>query len=188
MARNINPDPNNKGENWPQFLKDVAGPEVVAILNDNPAMRLNRKGARALGYSNSQEAVDEAIKREEAALSAREQVARGRALKMGEWWRDTFEVLLPKWAYNQVLKGNRKILLLFGYQFGQDDGNDMVEDATKPLGHKLVPYSRAWITRKRFILFGKPVLQTIKKMVKDEKGEEKEVEVDTWMKFIWEAK
>ncbi len=186
--KNVNHDPNNRGENWGQFLKDVADPQIMGILNDDPAMRLNRKGARALGYNNKAEAVDEAIKREEAALSAREQVARGRALKMGEWWRDTFEVLLPKWAFNQVLNGNRKILILFGYQFGQDDGQDMVEDASRPIGHKLVPYSRAWITRKRFIVFGKPVLQTIKKMVKDEHGVEKQVEVDTWMKFIWEAK
>jgi len=188
MAKNVNHDPNGKGENWGRFLKDLQDPQIMGILNDDPAMRLNRKGARAFGYNNKAEAVDEAIKREEAMLATREQTARFRALKLGEWWRDTFKELLPAWAFKKVLNGNRGLLVLLGYQFGSDEGNDMVEDKTKPLGHKLVPYSRVWITRKRFIVFGKPVLQTIKKMVKDEKGVEKEEKIETWMKFIWEAK
>ncbi len=181
MPKNVNHDPNGKGENWGRFLKDIADPQVMAILADDPAMRLNRKTARANGFHNKQEAVDEAIRREESALDAREQTAKFRAFKMGEWWRDTFEILLPKWAYNRVLNGNQKLCRLMGYQWGQDDGNDIVEDTKAPLGHRLQPYSRAWITRKRFILFGVPVLC---KVTIQHDG--KPMVVETWKKFIWE--
>lgn len=189
MPKRVNHDPNNNGENWGQFLKDIADPQVQAILNDDPAARLNRKGARALGYHNKAEALDEAIKREEAKAEERKAINHGRALTMGIWWRDTFEVLLPKWAYQRVLDGNQNICRLLGYQWGSDDGNDMVEDKTKPLGHKLQPYSRAWITRKRFVLFGAPVLCKIKvKHWNEQEKKEELVTVETWKKFIWEGK
>lgn len=179
--RNVNHDPNGKGENWGRFLKDIQDPQIIGILNDDPSMRLNRKSARSLGYGNKQEAIDEALEREKGKLMDREQTARFRALKLGEWWRDTFEVLLPKWAYKRVLNGNQGLCRLLGYQWGQDDGNDLVDDVKAPLGHRLQPYSRAWITRKRFILFGAPVLCRI---TVEHNGTP--TVVDTWKKFIWE--
>ncbi len=191
--RGINPDPNGKGENWPQFLKDINDPQIMGILADDPAMRLNRASRRIIGKTK-EELQEEAIQRASNELENREKIKQFRAFKMGEWWRDTFEKLLPKWAYNRVLNGKRGVMLALGYQYGSEDGNDVVEDKAAPLGHRLQPYSRAWITRKRFILFGVPVLckvkvpHKIKKVINGETVEFDEmIEVETWFKFIWEA-
>ncbi len=191
--KGINPDPNGKGENWPQFLKDINDPQIMGILNDDPAMRLNRKSRRIIGKTKD-ELQEEAIQRASNELDNREKIKQFRAFKVGEWWRDTFEKLIPKWAFNRVLNGKRGILLTLGYQYGSEDGNDLVDDKTAPLGHRLQPYTRAWITRKRFILFGVPVLckvkvpHKIKKVINgEEQVFEEMIEVETWFKFIWEA-
>jgi hypothetical protein len=176
------------GENYPRLLKQFQDPmfqaKLNAILDDDPSKRLNRSSRRGLGLTKEQidqQALDRAVDK----MAQQEKINDFRAYKMGEWWRDTFEKLLPAWAFKIVLNGKRWPLHLFGYQWGSEDGNDVVADLTAPLGHRLQPYSRAWITRKRFILFGVPVLQKIWVPARDNPEESEQVE--TWRKFVWEG-
>lgn len=183
MSRNINHDPNNKGENWQQFLKDVQDPQIVGILNDDPAMRLNRKGARALDYNNKAEAMEEAVKKGQQQALEAENIRKGRRLKEGEFFAEVFEALLPGWAYSLMTSGKKWVAPLFGYVWGNTPGNHMEEsnDGKVP---KLFPCNTCWVARKRFIWFGKPVQVTY--MKKDDKGEM--VETPGATKFIWEGK
>lgn len=182
MSNHIN---GKNGENYPAFLKQLQNPvfqaKLGAILDDDPSKRMNRATRRLNGKTKA-EIDQEALERATEKLMDQEKTDQFRALKMGEWWRDTFEQLLPGWAFRQALKGNTRPAVLLGYKWGSDNGNDVVEDAKAPLGHRLQPYSRAWITRKRFVLFGKPVLCKVKK-----EHDGKMIDVDTWFKFIWEA-
>lgn len=177
---------NGRGENWPKFLRDLQDPQIMGILNDDPAMRLNRQARRSAARPEN---IERAIKDEREDSLRREQTDKFRATKMGEWWRDTFEKLVPKWVFNRFLNGDRRIPLLLGFQWGSENGNDIVEDKSNPLGHKMVPFSRAWITRKRFWFFGfgKPVLQKITVDEKDaeDKDTGRKIVVETWFKFIW---
>jgi len=183
MTKRPNHDPNGNGENWGQFLKDMQNPQVVGILNDDPAMRLNRKGARALGHQNSQEALDEAIKKQEEREKERAAIQHGRTMKMGEFYAEVFQAKLPKWAYELVVKGHRWIVPTFGYIFGNTPGNHMEESQNGKVP-KLYPCNTCWVARRRFIFFGKPVQVTY--MKKDNEGVLRETPGAT--KFIWEGK
>jgi len=182
MSKQINGD-SGRGENYPAFLKQLQNPvfqaKLNAILDDDPSKRMNRATRRLNGKTKA-EMDQEALENAALKLADQERIEQFRALKMGEWWRDTFEQLLPKWAFTLTLKGRSNLPVWFGYQWGCDHGNDVVEDKGAPLGHRLQPYSRAWITRKQFVLFGKPVLCKVKR---EHDGET--IKVDTWFKFQW---
>lgn len=177
---------NGRGEDWQKYLRALEDPQIKGILNDDPAMRLNRQQRRAAQRPDN---IERAIRDERDDAARREQTEKFRAIKMGEWWRDAFEQLVPKWIFNRFLNGDRRIPLIMGFQWGSESGNEMVPDEAHPLGHRLVPFSRAWITRKRFwfLGFGKPVLQKIKAKEKGVDGVEtgSTIEVESWFKFIW---
>jgi len=177
--RGINPDPNNKGENWPQFLKDTMDPQVMAILSDDPSMRLNRSSARANGFKNKEEALAEAVERGKIQAQEADMIRRGRSQKMGEFYAEVFEALLPKWAYAAMIGGRRWIGPLFGYIWGNTPGNVMDEES-KIL--KMLPCNTCWVARRRFIWFGHPIQVTY--MKKDSEGVLRETPGAT--KFIWE--
>ncbi len=178
-----NHDPNNRGENWPGFLKSMQDPQLMAILNDAPGARLNRKTARANGYQNTQEAMDEAIKKGQERALEEDNIRKGRNMKMGEFYAEVFAALLPKFAYNMMVKGHKWIAPLFGYAWGNTPGNHMEESKDSKVP-KLFPCNTCWVARKRFIWFGKLITQTYKKP--DAEGVLRDNPTAT--KFIWEAK
>lgn len=177
--RNVNHDPNGNGENWGRFLKDIQDPQVIGILNDDPAMRLNRGSARANGFKNKEEALQEAIERGKIQAQEADIIRRGRAQKMGEFYAEVFDAVLPKWAYAAMVGGRRWIGPLFGYVWGNTPGNVMDEESKTP---KLLPCNTCWVARRRFIWFGAPIQVTY--MKKDSEGVLKETPGAT--KFIWE--
>lgn len=183
MPKRVNHDPNNNGENWGQFLKDIADPQVQAILRDDPAARLNRKGARALGHKNSAEALEEAIQRGQQQAAEADAIRKGRAMKMGEFYSEVFEAVLPAFAYRLMLGGRRWVAAAFGYVWGNTPGNHMEEGVGGKVP-KLFPCNTCWVARRRFIFFGKPIQVTY--MKKDNEGVLRETPGAT--KFIWEGK
>lgn len=158
-------DPNKKGENWPQFLKQMQDPQIQAILNDDPKMRLNRNARRAAERLKPEEAEEE--KRKE--LAERMETLAFRTRKQGEFFRDVFRQVLPKWAYFFAERGNATPARWLGYVWGTQNGNDLEESRNGRLP-KMIPTSVSWVARKKWVLFGEPATVAVT-MLELENGE-----------------
>lgn len=169
---------NERGEDWKSHLKAMQDPHIQAILSDDPSARLSRQQRR----NNKRPAeIERAIKAEEGREKERDMQSKFRAVKMGQWFSETYKQLLPIWMWKRVNAGNNFWLRVLGYVHQVDNGNDMIEDKDSALGHKLIPTSLCSIFRKRFYFFGQYKVLKIK--MRDKELVKREV--DSVFKFIW---
>lgn len=111
-------DPNNKGENWPKFLKEMQtlGPVIEKRLGG--VMPENRAQARGNGRKN----LEDFLNKETARLADLEKF---RAYKVNKWFDDNLQKLAPRLF--ALLHDHPKwgwLIRLAGYKLTATDGTE----------------------------------------------------------------
>lgn len=110
-------DPNNRGENWPKFLKEMQTLAPLINAKLGPSAPANRGEARAQGKGSVKQYLDEEI----AKLTERQ---RFRDWRVNSWFDETMAKLSP-WLFSIIRKRSPSwvvLLKLAGYRMSATDG------------------------------------------------------------------
>ncbi len=139
-SENIGP----KGENWSKFLKELGDPQFVAnfnaILDDDPAQRINRTQARKMGEHSAEDL-------REKIFAKRKELYEFREFTCGKWVHQQMKEHFPEWLMRHTIKHGPKLARVFGWYYGADHGPRFV--AVEGEMPKMCPSTRVFLARRK---------------------------------------
>lgn len=112
-----------KGENYTKFMKEVMGPEVMAILSDDPRAR-SRKVARSMGEKSSRAWMEEMASRQASLVAFRNEA-------IDKWFDAFFKANLSGWIYRLAHK-RPSLLKWIGFRYYIQNIQHQMDGSLKP--------------------------------------------------------